>query len=88
MRAVLERVSPTEYRARFHAKYRKVLGFKYETRFHGDVRDGVFVFNGEEDLGALAGGLYRYTGKISPTNFFSTYESKYDSGTFTLQRPQ
>lgn len=88
MRAVLERVSPTEYRASFHAKYRKVLGFKYETRFHGDVRDGVFVFKGEEDLGMLAGGQYRYTGSISPTNFFSTYDSKYDSGTFTLRRPE
>ena len=62
---VLRRVSPTEYRASFHAKYRKVLGFKYETRFLGEVRDGVFVFKGEEDLGMLAGGLYRYTGSIS-----------------------
>ncbi len=87
MRAVVTPVSATEYRVHFHAKYRKVLGFKYSATFHGETKEGVFVFRGEEDLGVLAGGLYRYTGRIQPTNFFSTYDSKYDSGTFTLHRP-
>lgn len=87
MRAVMVPVGTNEYRVHFHAKYKKVLGFKYEATFHGRAENGAFVFEGREDLGALAGGVYRYTGRVSPRDFYSTYESKYDSGTFTLQRP-
>ena len=87
MRAVMTRVSSDEYRVYFHAKYKKLLSFKYEATFRGQLDSGVFVFRGEENLGVMAGGLYRYTGRVSPTNFFSTYDSKYDSGTFTLHRP-
>lgn len=87
MRAVMVMVATNEYRVHFHAKYKKVLGFKYEATFHGRAQNGAFVFEGREDLGALAGGIYRYTGRVSPAEFYSTYESKYDSGTFTLKRP-
>jgi hypothetical protein len=87
MRAILTRISDGEYRARFHAKYAKILGFSYATTFHGTWTSGEFVFHGEENLGKLAGGLYKYDGRISPTNFFSTYDSKHDVGTFTLKRP-
>ena len=87
MWAILTRAGDTEYRAHFHAKYKKIFGFHYETTFKGTWTAGEFVFHGEEDLGKLAGGLYKYDGRISPTNFFSTYDSKYDVGTFTLTRP-
>ncbi len=86
MRAVVREVAPLEYRVYFHAKYKKILGFKYHATFLGSAQNGAFVFHGEQDLGKLAGGLYRYDGSIRPTNFFSTYQSKYDSGTFTLGR--
>lgn len=87
MRAVMVPVGTNEYRVHFHAKYKKVLGFKYDATFRGRPENGVFVFEGREDLGTLAGGVYRYTGRVSSAEFFSTYDSKYDSGTFTLKRP-
>src|SRR5690349_19941502 len=86
MRAILSRVSESEYQARFHAKYKKILSFTYGTTFRGGWTNHEFLFHGEEDLGKLAGGLYKYEGRISPTNFFSTYDSRYDTGTFTLKR--
>lgn len=87
MRAILTRVSDTEYRAYFHAKYKKIFSFSYHTAFRGSWSGEEFRCHGEEDLGALAGGVYNYEGCGSPTNFYSTYSSKYDVGTFTLHRP-
>ncbi len=34
-----------------------------------------------------SGGVYHYDGDATPTNFFSTYKSKYDHGTFQMTRP-
>jgi len=48
----------------------------------------VWQFQGDENLGWLAGGVYHYEGRVSPTNFHSTYRSKYDHGTFEMGRPQ
>jgi hypothetical protein len=74
------------YRARFHAKYRKILSFGYTVPLKAEVTTNGFSFQGEADLGALAGGLYRYEGKADAANFFSTYSCKYDHGTFQMQR--
>jgi len=87
MWAILTRASDTEYRAHFHAKYKKIFSFSYRATFRGTWTGDEFRCHGEEDLGALAGGMYKYEGRASPTNFFSTYNSKYDVGTFTLKRP-
>ena len=87
MRAILTRVGASEYAARFHAKYKKIFSFGYQTAFHGEWVGNEFVFQGDENLGRLAGGVYKYAGRISPTNFFSTYDSRYNSGTYTLKRP-
>ena len=73
MRAILTWNGEGEYAARFHAKYKKILSFSYRTTFTGTWEGNEFVFRGEEDLGKLAGGVYRYVGRISPTNFFSRY---------------
>ena len=52
-----------------------ILGFFKYTNF--------VAFN----LGWLAGGVYHYEGRADATNFFSTYTSKYDHGTFQMTRP-
>jgi hypothetical protein len=89
MQAVLTRTGPETYRASFHAWYKRFLTFQYSTELKIDRREGQIVyFRGASDLGVLAGGMYRYEGHASPTNFYSTYDSKYDVGTFTLQRPK
>lgn len=43
------------------------------------------TFEGEQDLGFLAGGVYRCEGKIEGDQFKATYKSKYDHGTFEMK---
>ena len=86
--AVLTKAGPEIYHAHFFAWYKRVLTFSYATDLRVERRDGETVFfRGQSDLGKLAGGVYRYEGHASPGDFFSTYTSKYDVGTFTLRRP-
>ena len=73
--------------AQFRATYKTILSFSYTVPMQVERRDGVWQFRGEEDLGALAGGMYRYTGSATVTNFHSTYDSKYDRGLFEMSRP-
>jgi hypothetical protein len=87
LRCLLIQQGQNKYEARFHAKYKKILSFGYTASFIGTMTNDVFHFSGTADLGALAGGIYRYNGTVSPTNFFSTYDSKYDDGTFSMRRP-
>src|SRR5689334_10765795 len=73
------------YRARFHAKYLKILGFGYTVALKAEPTDTGYKFRGEADLGVM-GGIYQYEGRADTTNFFSTYSSKYDHGTFQMQK--
>jgi hypothetical protein len=73
--------------ARFRATYQQILSFSYTVELQVDQRDSGWVFSGEEDLGAIAGGIYRYQGTATATNFHSTYDSKYDRGLFEMRRP-
>ena len=88
LRSLVARIDDTNYRSRYRATYWRWFRFRYAV----DVRvvrdsDGVFKFEGEADLGWLAGGLYRYTGHATPTNFVSTYQSRHDHGVFEMTRP-
>ncbi len=73
--------------ARFRATYLKVLRYSYTVTLKVEQRGDVWIFSGEEDLGAMAGGIYRYQGTATATNFHSTYDSKYDQGLFEMRRP-
>lgn len=75
------------YQARFRATYLKVLRYSYTVPLKVERRGDIWIFTGEEDLGALAGGIYRYTGTVTVTNFQSSYDSKYDRGMFEMRRP-
>ena len=48
----------------------------------------VIRFNGQENLGWLAGGVYRYDGTTDGQAFDCTYQSKHDHGRFQMTRPQ
>jgi hypothetical protein len=75
------------YCAHFVATYWKIFTFAYAAELHGTpVFDSVHLV-GEQDLGALAGGIYRYDGSANNTDFYCTYTSKYDYGKFILSRP-
>jgi hypothetical protein len=84
LRCIFTEMDGATCKARFAATYWKIFRAHYSVRFNGEWRDGVWHFNGTENLGALAGGVYHYEGSVSPTNFFSTYRCKYDHGTFEL----
>jgi hypothetical protein len=88
LRCLITPVSTNLYEAHFHAKYRRILSFAYEVPLQVEQVGERFTFSGEADLGKLAGGVYKYEGVSTPTNFFSTYNSKHDHGKFEMQRPK
>lgn len=90
LRAVITTGSNGVYSTRFHARYKKgILRFSFGYSVPLQVRqtNDTHQFHGEADLGWLAGGVYRYEGSATGTNFFSTYRCKYDRGTFQMTRP-
>ena len=88
LRCLMTKVDGRTYNARFHAKYKKILGFSYTVPLSVNRDRTGYNFTGAADLGKLAGGVYEYRGFASVTNFFSTYTSKYDHGSFRMGRPQ
>lgn len=87
LRCLVSRLDETHYAARFRASYASVFRFTYTVRLEAQPHYGGWEFSGQEDLGALAGGVYYYEGHATPTNFFSTYRSQRDRGIFEMRRP-
>ena len=91
LRAVIAMGSNGVYSTHFHARYKKGIfhfSFDYSVPLLVRQTNDLYQFHGEADLGWLAGGLYRYEGSATGTNFFSSYDSKYDYGTFQMKRPK
>ncbi len=88
LRCVVTKTAPDLYRARFHAKYQKILSFGYTVPLTTERTGNGFTFRGEANLGWWAGGVYSYEGKADATNFFARYSSKHDHGTFQMARPK
>lgn len=90
LRALIAKVDTNHYDVKFHAAYKKwiTVYFGYTVRMETRLSAQGVAFQGSENLGALAGGVYTYDGHADPTNFFSTYNSKYDRGTFEMKRPR
>ena len=87
LRCLVTKRADGDYDARYRATYQRVLSFSYTVPLHAQSGADGMVFRGEADLGWLAGGIYKYEGRANPTNFFSTYDSKYVRGTFQMTRP-
>ena len=87
LRAVLRQTSGDEYEAHFHATFWKIMRASYRVPLKIDRSGDRFTLSGESDLGLLSGGVYSYEGEATPETFFSTYKSKYDHGTFEMNRP-
>lgn len=54
---------------RFRANYMKVLDFSYTVPLKVEQRDGIWHFQGEEDLGAVAGGFIATPEVRTPQTF-------------------
>lgn len=88
LRCILARDEAGVHQARFHATFFGVLSAGYTVPLQIAREGGDFRLQGEQNLGRLAGGVFSYDGMASPTNFFCTYRSKSDHGTFQMTRPQ
>jgi len=84
LRCVVTKTDDAMYRARFHAKYMRILSFGYTVALKAEPITNGYAFSGQANLGRLAGGVYHYEGHADTTNFFSTYSCKYDHGTFQM----
>ena len=90
LRCLMTRQTNGLYSARFHARYKKGifhLSFGYTIPLQARRTGEVFEFDGQADLGWLAGGVYRCEGSATSNSFHSIYESKYDHGVFEMTRP-
>ena len=90
LRGLIKPASNGVHSARFHANYKKGIlrfTFGYTVPLQAERQGDSVRFQGEANLGWLAGGVYRYRGEATATNFSSTYHSKYDYGVFQMTRP-
>jgi hypothetical protein len=82
---VFTKDKPAHYTADFHAHWHG-LSSSYTVPFATTpARDGLH-FRGQQDLGLIQGGVYKYEGVVTPTKFRAHYDSWYDTGVFELQR--
>ena len=87
LRCVITRTDGQLCRARYKATWWKVFRFGYTVTMHVEKTATAFRFQGEADLGWMAGGHYDYAGEATSTTFSSTYKSKHDHGVFEMRRP-
>jgi hypothetical protein len=86
LKCVLVPVSKANYRAYFYATFAKVFRVAYATNLTLEQSDGRAALKGAEDLGPLAGGVYRCEGEVTDNKMQCRYSCKYDQGVFHLQR--
>jgi hypothetical protein len=87
LRCLMREESPELYQAWFHANFFKIFSYSYTVTLHVQAAHGVARFEGEANLGNLAGGVYTYDGQASSTLLSANYHSRTDHGMFELQRP-
>lgn len=86
LRAIITRCADGTYRARYHATFATVVPFAYETNHTAAPAGAVTSVCGEEDLGWLAGGVYRYEGSTDGRSLTVCFQADRDHGVFRLQR--
>ncbi|MDA1274987.1 MAG: hypothetical protein O2960_13210 [Verrucomicrobia bacterium] len=86
LRCLVSKETEGNYKARFYAEYRRIFRFGYTVILNAKQTNRVDQFQGDADLGWYAGGQYHYEGHASEKEFFATYSSKQDHGTFEMRR--
>ena len=87
LRGIITKVEGDRYETRFKARFWKIFTFTSEAEFEMQPHNEGFEFFGTKQLGWLAGGEYLYEGRVNNEKFFSTYQNKWDKGTFQMERP-
>ena len=85
LKAVITRVSDTEYSARFKAWWFGILSGTFDATLWGRWENGEFVFSGTEEV---MGWEFTQKGHANATNFTSEYSSADYRGSFILHRPE
>lgn len=86
LRCRIEKLPSGDYRAQFNAVFAKVFTNESLVTLRVDSKGSSWTFSGEEDLGMLKGGIYKYTGRSDGQEFVCDYDSRYDKGTFRMKR--
>jgi hypothetical protein len=84
LRAIITRHSAAQYKARFHATYHSVLSAVYGVTLDVTQQGPRSEFRGAANLGVW--GRYETAGHATRTQFRATYRSKFDHGTFEMER--
>lgn len=87
LRCVLTKQTEDSWRASFHAKFLKIFSYSHVATLNGRETNGVVHFSGEAKLPKIAGGVYKYDGTATASEYKSTYTSKHDHGTYQMTRP-
>jgi hypothetical protein len=89
LRAIVDRVDDKTYHIDYDGWFFGILRYTHGMNVTAsrDVDDKIVHFKGQEDLGSIAGGVYRYDGTADGREFKSTYQSNDDHGRFEMQRP-
>lgn len=86
LRCLIDDLDGGAYRASFRSTYGHIFRFDHTVTLYAVNLRGMWTFEGSEDLGLFAGGVYTYKGKANSNKLFSTYDSRHDQGTFELHR--
>ncbi len=91
LRSLITRKEDKIYSTRFHAKYKFCflpISFGYGLDMTVTEANGQYQFQGQVDLGKLAGGVYQYNGTGTTNQLNIDFRSPKDHGTFRLKRPE
>ncbi len=86
LRCLIRKLDNSAYQAEFRSTFGGVFRFDHTVTLYAVNLRGMWTFEGSEDLGMFAGGMYTYKGKAGQNKFFSTYKSRGDEGTFEMYR--
>jgi len=70
----------------YHATWMGFLSGGYKATHKVEKKGGSYVFKGQHQMPAWAGGLYHYDGVIQGNEFKADYKSAADHGTYTMKR--
>ncbi|MDA0323056.1 MAG: hypothetical protein O2923_10130 [Verrucomicrobia bacterium] len=86
LRCIISPMQDSRLETRYRATYMGILRFEYSLPVDVEGSAGAYSFTGQADLGALAGGVYTYSGGVTGTSFRANYQCERDHGTFRMQR--
>jgi hypothetical protein len=86
--ANIEKLSKGVYHASFTSQTNFGLTDESVCVFHVTPKNGLWEFEGSEDLGFFKGGTYTYKGTVNGEDFVCTYDSTFDKGVFRMRRAQ